>query len=198
MKIDCNDLREKAEKHKTDIRFEYLVQEVVDGNILVSDAANEYDVSGKEFVKKMNEYNCRPPFYIDKNRDLVISRTIRLDYIHSVADRILDSINSHVWKHTGNYGFADPEFSIKLKKFCFSIKSVKVTSVTDINETENDIESNPTTLYWECSPYDAESIDFGTNEYRLKLVNSDPATIYLCNLLNIYMTEPIARWDELI
>lgn len=182
-----------ADEHNTDVRFEFLAAEVVSGHILVSDAANEYNTSGKEFLKKMQKFGYKPPIYCEKNRELVINRSLTIDQINYLFYRMFEYINPD--NCNTEYLYSNPQFSLCGDSIYFT---VDVRTLVDENSPnyKADEGMSMTTIQWDCdTPPDTQSPDI---EYHLKASDNDPSARYLCHALDICMTEPLRDWDELL
>lgn len=118
MKIDCNYLREKAEKHKTDIGFEFLATQVQNGKTLINEAVNECGIQAEDFIKLMYKYDYYVPIYILRGREIIIDERCPMGVLRSLMGRLLLAIQAR-----DKLYFSNPRLSISDDAYLFSIEA---------------------------------------------------------------------------
>ena len=142
MNLDCNELREKAEKHKTDIGFEFLATQVQNGKILIKDAVNECGIQAEDFIKLMYRYDYYVPIYVLRGREIIIDERCPMGVLRSLMDPLLLAIQMN-----GDLYFFKPRLSISNNAYQFSIEA----SSTEESLEEQILEGHSTsrvTLRW--------------------------------------------------
>ena len=147
MKLDCNDLREKAEKHKTDIGFEFLATQVQNGKTLINEAVNECGIQAEDFIKLMYKCDYYVPIYILRGREIIIDERCPMGVLRSLMGRLLLAIQAK-----DKLYFSKPRLSISDDAYQFSIEAGSIQE--SLNEQQlTGYSAQKVTLRWSSAEF---------------------------------------------
>lgn len=90
---ELDKIRQQSLNHKTDIGFEYLATQVQAGNILISEAATEYHISGNKFIDMMHRYGYIVPLYVVRGHEVVIDERINYITTNKLIPQLVGTLN---------------------------------------------------------------------------------------------------------